>query len=153
MKIKSTRPSQDLAHTYNFHHHTEICNGHLKLQATQGLAYKLNLANTVYCSCNAITVNPKIHIDLPPPKVILNLCGNITLGTRDHQDHSMAKIILDPTLIISQNKTFSNLEKKSILQSHKAVLCHYKIFHHLPDFHKRVYLPKIPTILVFFHKD
>ena len=57
----------------------------------------------------------------------------------------MAEIILDPTLTISPNKTFFNLEKKSILQSHKAVLCHYKIFQALPDFPKRVFPPKKPT--------
>ena len=125
-KSDQTDLTKDLAHTYNFHHHTKVCNGHPKLKATQGVAYKLDLADTVYCSCNAITVNPKIHIDLPPPEVILNPCSNITLGTRDHQDHSIAEIILDPTLTISQNKTFFNLEKKSILHSHKAVLCHYK---------------------------
>ena len=117
------------------------------MKATHGLAYNLDLADTVYCSCNAITVNPKIHIDLPPPKVILNPCSNITLCTRDHQDHSMAEVILDPTLTISPNKTFFNLEKKSILQSHKAVLCHYKIFQDLPDFPKRVYPPRKPTVM------
>ena len=57
----------------------------------------------------------------------------------------MAELIHDPTLTISPNKTFFNLEKKSILHSHKAVLCHYKIFQDLPNFPTRVFSPRKPT--------
>ena len=38
-----------------------------------------------------------------------------------------------------------NQEKKSIFQSHKAVLCHYRIFQFLPDFPKRTFPPEKPT--------
>ena len=116
-KSDQTDLKQELAHTYNFQHHTEFCNGHPKLKATQGIAYQLDLADTVYCSCSAITVKPKIHKDHPPLEVILNPCGNITLGTRDYQDHSMAEIILDPTLTISPDKTFS-IRRKNQYFSH-----------------------------------
>ena len=144
-KSNQTDLTLNLSQAYNFQHHTKSCNGHLKWKAVEGLAYKLDLAETVYCSCNAITVKPKIHVDLPPPEVILNPCGNLTLGTQDHPEHSMAEIILDPTLNTSPDRTFFNLEKKSIFQSHKAVLCHYKIFQPLPDFPPRIFIPEKPT--------
>ena len=122
--------------------------------------YKINLADTVYCSCKATTVEPMIHASLPKvilnpcgnltpdapfPEVILNPCGNLTLGQRDHLEHPMAKVILDPALNVSPYCTFFDLEEKSIFQSHKTVLCHYKIFQSLPDFPTRTFIPEKPT--------
>ena len=144
-KSNQTDLTLDISQFYDFQHHTKNCNGHLKLKAVQGLAYTLDLADTVYCSCNAIIVKPRIHVDLPPPEVILNPGGNLTLGTQDHQEHSMAEVILDPTLNTSPDNSFFHLEKLSIFQFHKAVLCHYKIFQSLPDFPTRTFLPQKPT--------
>ena len=122
--------------------------------------YKINLADTVYCSCKATTVEPMIHaslpkvilnpcgnltLDAPFPEVILNPCGNLTLGQRDHLEHPMAEVILDPALNVSPYCTFFDLEKKSIYQSHKTVLYHYKIFKSLPNFPTRTFIPEQPT--------
>ena len=57
----------------------------------------------------------------------------------------MAEVILDPTLNTSPDNSFFHLEKLSIFQFHKAVLCHYKIFQSLPDFPTRTFLPQKPT--------
>ena len=105
----------------------------------------MDLANTVYCSCTAIKVKPKIHADKPLTRLILNPCGNLTLGTRDHLEHPMAEVILDPALNVSPYCTFFDLEEKTIFQSHRTVLCHYKIFQSLPDFPTRTFIPKKPT--------
>ena len=104
----------------------------------------MDLANTVYCSCTAIKVKPKIHADKPLTRLILNPCGNLTLGTRDHLEHPMAEVILYPALNVSPYCTFFDLEEKTIFQSHKTVLCHYKIFLSLPDFPTRTFIPKKP---------
>merc|ERR1711894_720218 len=57
----------------------------------------------------------------------------------------MAEVILDPALNVSPYCTFFDLEEKSIYQSHKTVLCHYKIFQSLPDFPTRTFIPEKPT--------
>ena len=57
----------------------------------------------------------------------------------------MAEVILDPALNVSPYCTFFDLEEKTIFQSHKTVLCHYKIFQSLPDFPTRTFVPEKPT--------
>ena len=122
-----TELTTELAHTYNFkkNNHTTCCNGHpkLKLNATHDMAYILDLADTVYCSCSAITVK---------------------FGTIDFQEMPAAKIILDHTLNILQEDTFFNLEKKSNCQSHATMLCNYKFIQSIPKFSKRTYKPGKP---------
>ena len=71
-KSNQTNLTLNLSQAYDFQNHTKGCNGHLKWKATEGKTYKMELADTVYCSCNAITVKPKIHADLPLPEIILN---------------------------------------------------------------------------------
>ena len=126
-KSNQTELTTELAHTYNFkkNNHTTFCNGHpkLKLNATHGKAYILDLADTVYCSCSAITVK---------------------FGTIDFQEKPAAKIILDHTLNILQEDTFFNLEKKSNCQSHATMLCNYKFIQSIPNFTKRTYQPTKP---------
>ena len=124
-KSNQTDLTTELAHTYNFQEHTTFCKGHpkLKFNATHGKAYALDLADTVYCSCSAIPIK---------------------FGTMDFQNKPAAKIIFDPTLNILQEKTFFNLEKKSICQSHATVLCYYKLIQPIPKFPKRTYKPKKP---------
>ena len=116
-KSNQTDLTLHLSQAYDFQHYTNGCNGHLKWKAVEGKAYELDLADTVYCSCNAATVKPKIHADLPLPEVILNSCGNLTLGTRDHPEHPMAEVILDPTLTrhssIWRKKQYFNRTKQS----------------------------------------
>ena len=73
----------------------------------------MDLANTVYCSCTAIKVKPKIHADNPLTRLILNPCGNLTLGTRDHLEHPMAEVILYPALNVSPYCTCFDLEEKT----------------------------------------
>ena len=126
-KSNQTELTTELAHTYNFmkNNHTTFCNGHpkLKLNATHGMAYILDLADTVYCSCGAIIVK---------------------FGTIDFQEKPAAKIVLDHTLNISQENTFFNLEKKSNCQSHATMLCNYKFIQSIPKFTKRTYKPSKP---------
>ena len=126
-KSNQTELTMEMAHTYNFekNNHTPFCKGHpkLKLNATHGRAYILDLADTVYCSCSAITVK---------------------FGTRDLQNKPVAKIIRDHTLNILQDDTFFNREKKSICQSHPTVLCNYKFIQSIPNFPKRTYEPTKP---------
>ena len=122
-----TELTTELAHTYNFkkNNHTTCCNGHpkLKLNATHDMAYILDLADTVYCSCSAITVK---------------------FGTINFQEKPAAKRILDHTLNILQEDTFFNREKKSICQSHATMLCNYKFVQSIPNFPKRTYKPAKP---------
>ena len=122
-----TELTTELAHTYNFkkNNHTTCCNGHpkLKLNATHDMAYILDLADTVYCSCSAITVK---------------------FGTINFQEKPAAKRILDHTLNILQEDTFFNREKKSIYQSHATMLCNYKFIQSIPNFPKRTYKPAKP---------
>ena len=87
------------------------------------MAYILDLADTVYCSCSAITVK---------------------FGTINFQEKPAAKRILDHTLNILQEDTFFNLEKKSIYQSHATMLCNYKFIQSIPNFPKRTYKPAKP---------
>jgi len=122
-KSNQTHLTKELAHTYNFKNYTSVCNGHPKLKATQGLAYEFDLAENVYCSCSATS---------------------IMYGTMDLQERQAVEEILDPTLNVSQDKTFFNQEKKSIYQSHRTLLCNYKIFQSLPNFSKRTYVPTKP---------
>ena len=126
-KSNQTELTTELAHTYNFekNNHTKFCNGHpkLKLNASHSIAYVLDLADTVYCSCSAITVK---------------------FGTIDFQEMPAAKIILDHTLNILQEDTFFNREKKSNCQSHATILCNYKFIQSIPKFYARTYKPKKP---------
>lgn len=163
-KSNQTHLTLKLSQAYDFQKYNTACEGHLKCKATEGVTegatYEMDLADTVYCSCKATTVRPKIHaslpkvsfdpcgnltLDAPFPKIILNPCGNLTLGQRDHLEHPMAEVILDPALNVSPYCTFFDLEEKSIYQSHKTVLCHYKIFQSLPDFPTRTFIPEKPT--------
>ena len=57
----------------------------------------------------------------------------------------MAEVILDPALNVSPYCTFFDLEEKTIFQSHRTVLCHYKIFQSLPNFPTRTFIPEKPT--------
>ena len=126
-KSNQTELTTELANTYNFtkNNHTTFCKGHpkLKLNPTHDMAYVLDLADTVYCSCSAITVK---------------------FGTRDFKEKPAAKIIFDHTLNILQEDTFFNLEKKSNCQSHATVLCNYKFIQSIQKFPKRTYKPSKP---------
>ena len=126
-KSNQTELTTKLAHTYDFkkNNHTTFCNGHpkLKLNPTHDIAYVLDLADTVYCSCNAITVK---------------------FGTIDFKEMSAAKMIFDHTLNILQEDTFFNVEKKSNCQSHATMLCNYKFIQSIPKFSKRTYKPVKP---------
>ena len=117
--------TMELAHKYNFQKHTSYCHGHPKSAAPScsEMEYELDLANTVYCSCSAPTIDLE-KIDRPAEPV--------------------AKEIFDLELNIFQEQTFFNQEKKSIHQSHKAVLCHFKIPQPWPKFQKRTYPPEKP---------
>ena len=163
-KSNQTHLTLNLSQAYDFQEYNTACEGHIKGKATEGVTegatYEMDLADTVYCSCKATTVKPKIHaslpkvifdpcgnltLDAPFPDIILNPCGNLTLGQRDHMEHPMAEVILDPALNVSPYCTFFDLEEKSIYQSHKTVLCHYKIFQSLPEFPTRTFIPEKPT--------
>ena len=120
--------TMELAHNYNFRGHTSYCKGHSKSTAPKQtdfkcLQYELDLANTVYCSCSAPTIDLK-NMNQP--------CG------------PAAKEIFDLKLNIFQENTFFNQERKSIHQSHKAVLCHFKISQPWPKFPPRTYQPVKP---------
>ena len=127
-KSNQTHLTKELAHTYNFQKYTPFCNGHPKLKATQGIAngkYDLDLAESVYCSCSATLIE---------------------FGTMDLQEKPAAEEIRDPTLNVSLDKTFFNLEKKSNRQSHRTFLCNFKIIQSLPNFPKhRTYQPTKPV--------
>ena len=117
--------TMELAHKYNFQKHTSYCHGHSKSSAPScsEMEYELDLANTVYCSCSAPTIDlEKMNRPVEP----------------------VAKEIFDLELNISQEKTFFNQERKSIHQSHKTVLCHFKIPQPWPKFPKRTYQPSKP---------
>ena len=117
--------TMELAHKYNFQKHTSYCHGHSKSSAPScsEMEYELDLANTVYCSCSAPTID---------------------LAKMDRPVEPVAKEIFDLELNIFQEKTFFNQERKSIHQSHKAVLCHFKIPQPWPKFPKRTYQPSKP---------
>ena len=117
-----------LAHKYNFHDHTSYCAGHPKSSAPKQTDFKdsefeLDLANTVYCSCSAPTIDLEIM---------------------DRPSKPVAEEIFDLKLNVSQETTFFNQERKSIKQSHKAILCHFKIQQPLPKFEPRTYQPAKP---------
>ena len=116
--------TMDLAHNYNFRKHANYnCKGHSKLTNPTCLEYELDLANSVYCSCVAPTVDPtKIG---PPCKLV-------------------AQEIFDLDLNIFQENTFFNQERKSIRQSHKTIICNFKIPQAWPKFTKRTYKPSKP---------
>jgi hypothetical protein len=118
----------ELAHNYNFRDHTSYCKGHSKSTAPKRtdfkcLEYELDLANTVYCSCSAPTID---------------------LAKIDRPYEPVAQEIFDLELNIFQENTFFNQERKSIQQSHKAVLCHFKIPQPWPKFPPRTYQPAKP---------
>ena len=112
-KSNQTHLTLNLSQAYDFQDYNTACEGHLKWKATEGETYKMDLADTVYCSCTAITVKPKIHADKPLTRLILNPCGNLTLGTRDHLEHPMAEVILYPALNVSPYCTCFDLEEKT----------------------------------------
>ena len=118
--------TMELAHKYNFQEHTSYCHGHSKSSAPScsEIEYELDLANTVYCSCSAPTID---------------------LAKMDRPVEPVAKEIFDLELNIVQEQTFFNQERKSIHQSHKAVLCHFKIPQPWPKFPKRAYPPSKPV--------
>ena len=119
--------TMELAHSYNFRNHASYnCKGHTKMVDPKCLEYELDLANSVYCSCNAPTID---------------------LTKMDQPSRPVAQEIFDMTLNIFQENTFFNQEKKSIHQSHKAILCHFKIPQAWPKFTKRTYEPSKPCLL------
>ena len=122
-KTEQPELTMDLAHHYNFLKHTDYCRGHSKSSAPKCLEFELDLANTVYCSCNAPTID---------------------LSKMDRPSYPVAKEIFDLELNIFQENTFFNKERKSIHQSHKAVLCKFKIPQPWPKFQKRTYEPSKP---------
>ena len=107
-KSNQTDLTLHLSQAYDFQHYTNGCNGHLKWKAVEGKAYELDLADTVYCSCNAATVKPKIHADLPLPEVILNSCGNLKVKFK--QSNSSKKEKLTPQKS-SSGKSYSKKKK------------------------------------------
>ena len=116
--------TMDLAHSYNFRNHANYsCKGHTKLVDPKCLEYELDLANSVYCSCNAPTID---------------------LTKVDQPSRPVAQEIFDMTLNIFQENTFFNQERKSIHQSHKAILCHFKIPQAWPKFPTKTYKPSKP---------
>ena len=116
--------TMDLAHSYNFRNHASYnCKGYAKMVNPTCLEYELDLANSVYCSCNAPTID---------------------LTKMDQPSRPVAQEIFDMTLNIFQENTFFNQERKSIHQSHKAVLCHFKIPQAWPKWTKRTYKPAKP---------
>ena len=115
--------TMDLAHNYNFLKHTKYCRGHSKSSAPKCSEFELDLANTVYCSCNAPTID---------------------LKKMDRPSQPVAKEIFDLELNIFQENTFFNKERKSIHQSHKTVLCTFKVPQPWPKFQKRTYKPSKP---------
>ena len=116
--------TMELAHSYNFRNHASYnCKGHTKMVDPKCLGYELDLANSVYCSCNAPTID---------------------LTKMDQPSRPVAQEIFDMTLNIFQENTFFNQERKSIHQSHKAVLCHFKIPQAWPKWTKRTYKPAKP---------
>ena len=62
----------------------------------------------------------------------------------DRPSQSVAQEIFDLELNIFQENTFFNKERKSIHQSHKAVLCKFKIPQSWPKLPKRTYQPSKP---------
>ena len=111
-KSSPTHLTQNLTKLWLSRHNT-ASGSQIKWKTTEGETYKMDLANTVYCSCTAIKVKPKIHADKPLTRLILNPCGNLTLGTRDHLEHPMAEVILYPALNVSPYCTCFDLEEKT----------------------------------------
>ena len=116
-KSNPTHLTQNLTKLWLSRHNT-ASESQITWKATEGETYKMDLADTVYCSCTAITVKPKIHADKPLTRLILNPCGNLTLGTRDHLEHPMAEVILCPALNVSPYCTCFDLEKETNLFNH-----------------------------------
>jgi hypothetical protein len=103
-KSNQTDLTKDLAHSYNFFHYNKDCTGHIKLKATTGPEYQLDLADSVYCSCGKPTSKGNDSLIRHPPL-----------------------IIVDPALSKGFANSFFNQERKSIHHFHKTLLCYHRV--------------------------
>ena len=134
-KSNQTEITQPFANAYYL---SGICPGHTKKVDTKGVAYVNDLANSVYCSCNAI---PRQFSE----KTLAFLLSDIRAGTRSrpmplyYHDDKKAEITEDTV------QTFFNLEKTSIHHSHPIFVCKYKYYMTIPKpiSEKRIFKPEV----------
>ena len=164
-KSNQTEITKEIFNTYYFQEditnetlNTTPCTGHPKLIASQGPEYYLDLANSVYCACNAKQI---LNIEDKDPKHIPSLSHDNIIQT----DKKTGKLILANTIYCPSNNqtseikrirspgptpvlshinniiqveenmqpTFFHLEKTSILQSHGIFVCPYTYRLELPE--------------------
>ena len=157
-KSDQTSLTTELAHVYNFQPYTKFCNGHPKLKATHGLDYLLDLDDNSYAFTtkhydslgSALTSRHGLEYVLDLADTVYCACQAPAITFQEwHQlvknEKPVAAVILDPTLNISAANSFFNKEKKSISQSHKTVLCYFKLRQSIPEFPVKEWLPSKPT--------
>ena len=115
-KSNQTNSTLEMAHNYVF---SGIeCKGHTQYLFTEGAPYDNDWAHSVYCSCDAETIdakwvriNPLCEEEIPPPSPPAQVYENIIQGR--------------PTSFFADNKT-------SISYMHKTIRCPYRIrFDHI----------------------
>jgi hypothetical protein len=100
----------------------KFCKGHIKLVPIDGIEYWYDLANSMYCTCNFKIMNQNESIGQAGPTLILD------------QDLSVAPI-----------PSFFNLTRRSIIQTHRTLLCSRIISMPAPaKFPHRAYKPSQP---------
>jgi hypothetical protein len=165
-KSNQTEITKEIVNTYYFQEiltqgilKTIPCKGHPKLIASKGPEYYLDLADSVYCACNAKQI---LNIEeVRDPKHTPNLSHDNII----QMDKKTGKLTLADTIYCSYNKqisdmkrirspgpnpilshvnniiqvdentqpTFFHLEKTSILQSHGIFVCPYTYRLELPE--------------------
>ena len=124
-KSNQTDLTQRMTNRYIFHE--KYCRGHTRQFFTEGIVYKMDLANSVYCTCRASTIHRK---DSKKDSYSDSI-------SRDKIAKLLARkgpTIIDQEIISRGHYTsFFYHNRRSIQHAHKTLQCPYKIVFDLSD--------------------
>jgi hypothetical protein len=124
-KSNQTDLTKRMTNRYVFHEN--YCRGHTKQFFTEGIIYEMDLANSVYCTCRASTINRKeskkdCYSDFISKDKIAKLLAR------------KGPTIIDQEIISRGHYTsFFYQNKRSIKHAHKTLQCPYKVVFDISD--------------------